>query len=66
MEREKMFTIFKKAIEDEEKAYAFYLKASEIALNPEIKKTFETLAKDELYHAEKLKEQYKELRELST
>ena len=66
MEREELFAVFKKAIDDEEKAYEFYLKAAENALEPEIKKTFETLAKDELYHSEKLKEKYRGLRALTS
>jgi rubrerythrin len=66
MEREKLFKIFKQAIEDEERAYDFYLKASESASEPEIKKTFKDLARDELYHSERLKEEYKKLRDLTT
>ena len=64
MDREELFKVFKKAIDDEEKAYEFYLKSAQSALEPEIKKTFEALAKDELYHSEKLKEKYRELRAL--
>jgi rubrerythrin len=63
MDRERLFGIFKEAIEDEQKAHHFYLNAAAATTDTEIKKTFEELARTELYHAEILQEKYKELRE---
>ena len=63
MDREDLFMIFKKAIEDEERAREFYLKAAKGVSDPVMKKTFEDLAGAELGHAEILKDRYRELRE---
>lgn len=66
MDRETLFNYFKQAIEDEDKAYAFYLEAAASISEPEIKKIFEELAETELFHSEMLKEKYKKLRELTS
>ena len=66
MDTETLFKYFKQAIEDEEKAHAFYLEAAATISDPEIKKTFEELAKTELSHSEMLKNKYKKLRELTS
>lgn len=66
MERETLFSLFQRAIEDEDKAYAFYLEAAASTSEPEIKQTFEELAKTELFHSEILKNKYKKLRELTS
>ncbi|GAB4389644.1 MAG: hypothetical protein Kow0025_16260 [Thermodesulfovibrionales bacterium] len=61
MDREDLFLIFKKAIEDEEKARDFYLRAAGSVSDPDIKKTFEELARTEIGHAELLRDKYREL-----
>lgn len=62
MDREILFKIFKQAIEDEDKAHAFYMKAAAGIPDPEIKKIFDDLAKTELYHSEMLRNEYEKLR----
>lgn len=62
MDKEELFRVFKKAIEDEQKAYDFYMKAAAGTQDPEVRKTFEDLAKTELRHSEILEEKYQELR----
>ena len=66
MDSETLFNYFKQAIEDEDKAHAFYLEAAASISEPEIKKTFEELAQTELFHSKMLKEKYKKLRELTS
>jgi len=65
MDRKQLFSFFKQAIEDEDKAYAFYLDAAANTSEPEIKKTFEELAETELSHSKMLKDEYAKLRELT-
>lgn len=66
MDRETLFKIFKQAIQDEENAHAFYSSAAAGISEPEFKKTFELLAKNELGHVEMLKEKYKKLRDMTS
>jgi rubrerythrin len=62
MEREAIFRIFKEAIEDEQRAHKFYMKAAASTPDPALKKTFEELARTELRHSEILEEKYQELK----
>lgn len=66
MDREKLFEIFKVAIENENEAYEFYLKAAESTSDPESKKLFEEFATIEFTHVNRLKERYAELREMTS
>lgn len=63
IDREKLLDVFEIAIDEENKAYQFYLKAVENTSNPDVKKLFEEFAKVELSHEQKLKDKYRELRE---
>ena len=63
IDRENLFDVFKIAIDKENEAYQFYLKAAENTSNPDVKKLFEEFAKVELSHEQKLKDKYRELRE---
>ncbi len=61
MERRTLFNIFKMAIEDERKAYNFYLTAAANTYDPAVKEIFEDLAQTEFSHEARLREKYKQL-----
>jgi rubrerythrin len=63
MDRDKLFDIFKIAIDMEHEAHEFYTKAAETTSDPEVKMLFEEFAAAELVHKQKLKEKYSLMRE---
>ncbi len=63
MEREKLFKVFKTAIDDERRARNFYMSAAALTSDPDIRKIFEELASVESSHEAKLLEKYTKLRD---
>ncbi|MEW6002251.1 MAG: ferritin family protein [Nitrospirota bacterium] len=63
IDREKLFDVFKIAIDKEHEAYEFYMNAAANTSNPDVKKLFEEFARVELSHEQKLIDKYRKLRE---
>ncbi len=63
MTKDELFDAFKIAIEKEYEAHGFYRDLAQKTTDGEIKKLLERFAGDELYHLEKLKDLYREMKE---
>ena len=66
MDTERLFDIFKIAIEDESRAAEFYQNAAQTTFDAESKQIFEEFARMETQHLNRLKEKYAELRKKTT
>ena len=62
MEQEKLFDIFKIAIDREHEAYEFYKEAAQNTKDAEAKTLFEKFASVELEHERALQETYKRMK----
>jgi len=63
MEQEKLFEIFKIAIDKEHEAYEFYTKAAQNTKDTEAKALFEKFALVELEHEKALQDKYRKMKE---
>jgi rubrerythrin len=61
--KEKLFDIFKQAVEDERKAQQMYGEAIALCRDPELIRILEKLRRDEANHEKSLVEQYNRLKE---
>jgi rubrerythrin len=59
---EKLFSAFKLAIDEEQKAYEMYMTLAEMSEESTLKQFFEKLAADELQHKKILMERYKDMK----
>ena len=60
--KEKFFSAFKLAIDEEQKAYELYVRLAEMCDESELIKLFEKFAADELQHKKILMDRYKEMK----
>ena len=59
--QESLFTAFKLAIDEEQKAYDLYMSLAEHCPESDLKELFKRFANDELGHKQTLMERYKKL-----
>jgi rubrerythrin len=60
--KEKFFSAFKLAIDEEQKAYDLYMTLAEMCDESELKNIFEKFAAEELQHKKTLMDKYKEMK----